>query len=160
MLTGLVPAEIGNLTNLTAPFCELTSPSFEMALNKFDPPVSPAVKEKCFVMTKDEAVLHNVHWPCGMCMHHRCSLWGHNKCAYRKGYSDPQGEQTLLCACACCGQQCARGPCNTTNATDLKSLPPADFFEEEADARMSPMVAAAGVLAVVALAAAVAVPRH
>uniref|UniRef100_A0A7R9UUF9 Uncharacterized protein n=1 Tax=Diacronema lutheri TaxID=2081491 RepID=A0A7R9UUF9_DIALT len=43
---------------------------------------------------------------CGMCVRHRCSLWGGNKCASRWGFTDPQGTQRLECECACCRQAC------------------------------------------------------
>uniref|UniRef100_A0A7R9YMU7 Uncharacterized protein n=1 Tax=Diacronema lutheri TaxID=2081491 RepID=A0A7R9YMU7_DIALT len=43
---------------------------------------------------------------CGMCLRHRCSLWGGNKCASRWGFTDPQGTQRLECECACCRQAC------------------------------------------------------
>lgn len=48
------------------------------------------------------------HWPCGMCLRHRCSLWGANKCASRRGFDLPQSVQQSECACACCRQACAR----------------------------------------------------
>jgi outer membrane receptor protein involved in Fe transport len=43
-----------------------------------------------------------------MCMRHRCSLYGGNKCASRLGYTAPQGAEWDLCACGCCRHQCNR----------------------------------------------------
>ncbi|KAG8465141.1 hypothetical protein KFE25_012504 [Diacronema lutheri] len=46
------------------------------------------------------------HAECGMCLRHRCSLWGGNKCASRWGFTDPQGEERVECECSCCRQAC------------------------------------------------------
>lgn len=42
-----------------------------------------------------------------MCIRHRCSLWGANKCATRYAFTDPQGSQLDYCTCGCCRVQCA-----------------------------------------------------
>lgn len=49
----------------------------------------------------------SMHMTCNMCMRHRCTLWGMNKCAARKLIKDPDsGSGRHECMCRCCAEQC------------------------------------------------------
>mmetsp|Transcript_23572 Transcript_23572/g.60659 ORF Transcript_23572/g.60659 Transcript_23572/m.60659 type:complete len:214 (-) Transcript_23572:12-653(-) len=117
-LTGLVPTELGELHHLVPDSCELVYPASTTPLNQFDAPIPLRVQGMCVVDSMEGGFLgplsghgnivpHEVHMTCGMCMHHRCSSWGGNKCASRKGYADPGGVDRGACMCACCGNQCS-----------------------------------------------------
>jgi alpha-tubulin suppressor-like RCC1 family protein len=43
---------------------------------------------------------------CHHCLSFRCSLWGENKCAAQRHFTDPHGAQRRDCACACCRVHC------------------------------------------------------
>lgn len=58
-----------------------------------------------------------------MCIRHRCTLYGMNKCAAKYGYTDPQGAQLRDCACGCCREQCMR-------AKGCSATPPAAVVEK------------------------------
>ncbi|KAG8465128.1 hypothetical protein KFE25_012491 [Diacronema lutheri] len=92
---------------------------------------------------------------CGMCLRHRCSLWGGNKCASRWGFTDPQGTQRLECECACCRQACGRERmCDARD--DAEGSPPREERAEQAPAA-APTEPTAGVLGAVAAVAVLAV---
>jgi len=119
-LTGLVPTELGMVEQLEPDNCELIYPAATEPLNRFDAPIPPRVQSMCVVDSTEGGFLgplsgrgntrlvpHDAHMTCGVCMHHRCSSWGGNKCASRKGYADPGGVDRGACMCACCGNQCS-----------------------------------------------------
>lgn len=52
----------------------------------------------------------DAHMSCGMCMRHRCTLYGMNKCAARLGFADPGNADRRQCMHACCAEQCKVAP--------------------------------------------------
>lgn len=126
-LTGPLPTELGDLANLTPQGCELGYPGFDKPQNDFTQPVPDEVAARC-VVESFSSVPHDAHGhkDCGMCMRHRCTTWGGNKCASRKGYKDPHGVDRAPCMCACCGEQC--GEYHSHCALHMR-------WEEEAAAR-------------------------
>ncbi|KAG8467410.1 hypothetical protein KFE25_000726 [Diacronema lutheri] len=57
--------------------------------------------------TSAGSLIPGMHMDCSMCIRHRCSLWGMNKCAaHPPALVDPQGANVAVCACRCCSQQC------------------------------------------------------
>jgi hypothetical protein len=100
---------------------------------------------------------------CGQCVHHRCSLWGMNKCGAWLGYTAPQGWQLEQCMCGCCRMQCGLPPhCSAGLSRHTSSKLIADEVAVSVGtARLSPQRGAGGrgtmlALASVAIFAAVA----
>ena len=118
LFSGAVPSEIGALP-LEA--CHLTLPAEVVGedlashpFNTFWKPLPPSIEAKCTVhWTVPFHLPHTPHKDCTMCLRHRCTLWGMNKCAARKGFTDPQRHEKEACMCACCAEECNVDPHHT-----------------------------------------------
>ncbi|KAG8464851.1 hypothetical protein KFE25_010219 [Diacronema lutheri] len=111
LFSGTIPSALGELP---LAHCDLTVPE-ELAgksvathpFNTFLKPIPPSVEAKCTVhWTIPFHMPLVVHKDCTMCLRHRCTLWGMNKCAAHKGLLDPQGHDKERCMCVCCAEQC------------------------------------------------------
>jgi hypothetical protein len=112
LFTGVIPDALDAL-NLTK--CELTAPAdlvgpeaANKPFNIFTQPVPPNIASACTVVAAPPFHLPSGTIPatCWMCLHHRCSAFGDNKCAHVKHILDPRGAGRQMCMCACCASQC------------------------------------------------------
>lgn len=152
-LTGQLPTEIGALETLNFEGCELGYPGYDKPQNQFKLPIPLEVQARC-VTDGGTAVPHKQegHLTCGMCMRHRCTSWGLNKCATRKGYKDPEAGDRELCMCGCCGEQCAinHANCALHARREAEAAAHARHAESPLVLLVGALVAGVGLTAVVA----------